>query len=309
VNAEHIALALDARAYRSSTGWWNIRCPICSGDGKLGIKIDERGLGVHCYRGCARAYIVAELERLGLLDQEGDVAVDHQPEDPEQARKRYEEEEAKRQQKIAKARDVWLSSVSADATGQTSTYLRGRGITITIPDTIRLHGMHAPYGLHHLSGERRPSLVGLIEHIEHGAIGVTQTFLAVDGSSKATFEKPRIFTGEVKGGAVRLGPARPDEWLIVGEGIESTMSVMQVTGYPGWAALSACGIKNLILPPEVQKVLICADNDANGVGHRAARAADWRFRREGRRVRIALPPNAGEDFNDILLKGGRCAAR
>jgi hypothetical protein len=47
-------------------------------------------------------------------------------------------------------------------------------------------------------------------------------------------------------------------------------------------------------------VIICADNDANGVGQRAAKTAAERFLAEGRRVRIALPPKSGIDFNDLL---------
>jgi putative DNA primase/helicase len=48
-------------------------------------------------------------------------------------------------------------------------------------------------------------------------------------------------------------------------------------------------------------VLICADHDANGVGQRAAKEAADRFLAEGRRVRIAIPPDTDNDFNDLLL--------
>jgi putative DNA primase/helicase len=75
---------------------------------------------------------------------------------------------------------------------------------------------------------------------------------------------------------------------------------MHACALPGWAALSAGGIKSLVLPPSANMVLICADNDANGVGQRAANAAAERFLAEGRRVRIALPPRSGTDFNDLL---------
>jgi putative DNA primase/helicase len=54
-------------------------------------------------------------------------------------------------------------------------------------------------------------------------------------------------------------------------------------------------------------VVICADNDANGVGQRAATDAAERFLAEGRRVRIALPPKSGLDFNDLLR--GSASAR
>jgi hypothetical protein len=38
-----------------------------------------------------------------------------------------------------------------------------------------------------------------------------------------------------------------------------------------------------------------------GVGQRAAHDAGVRWLAEGRRVRIAIPPVAGTDFNDVLM--------
>ena len=66
------------------------------------------------------------------------------------------------------------------------------------------------------------------------------------------------------------------------------------------AALSTSGLVSLILPPIVRLVLIAADHDTNGAGERAARAAAFRWLGEGRRVRIAMPPEPGSDFNDVL---------
>jgi hypothetical protein len=81
-------------------------------------------------------------------------------------------------------------------------------------------------------------MVRLVTHTETGIIGVIRTWLAVDGSAKASLDPPRIFTGAVKGGAVRLARLDPALELVIGEGIETVLSVMQVTGLPGWAALS-----------------------------------------------------------------------
>ena len=48
-------------------------------------------------------------------------------------------------------------------------------------------------------------------------------------------------------------------------------------------------------------VLICADNDANGVGQRAAADAAQRWLAEGRRVRIVMPPESDTDMADVLV--------
>jgi putative DNA primase/helicase len=147
-------------------------------------------------------------------------------------------------------------------------------------------------------------MVALVEHVEHGPVAIHRTWLRADGAAKALFRKPRLSLGPVDGGAVRLAPARPDQPLIVGEGIETTASAMLAMGWPGWAALSAGGIERLILPPLplAATVYAAAHNDANRIGENAARGAARRWLAEGRTVRIAMPAVAGADFNDLLLR-------
>ena len=102
---------------------------------------------------------------------------------------------------------------------------------------------------------------------------------------------------------------RAGEWLAIGEGIESTAAAVIACGIPGWAALSAGGIRTLILPPEATHVLICADHDASGVGARAAHDAGTRWLAEGRRVRIAMPPVPDTDMADALVAAELMEAR
>jgi hypothetical protein len=134
-------------------------------------------------------------------------------------------------------------------------------------------------------------MVALVTHGTDGTpVAIHRTFLAVGGNGKAPVDPPKVMLGPCRGGAVRLGRVQPDQWLIIAEGIETTLTVMEACAMPGWAALSASGIRSLILPPEASKVLICADNDANGTGQRAVDCAAERFLRESRRVRVAMPP-------------------
>jgi putative DNA primase/helicase len=144
-------------------------------------------------------------------------------------------------------------------------------------------------------------MVGVVEHVEHGVIGASKTYLAIDGSQKAAFHDPRLFVGLVGGGAVRLGMPDDSRELVVGEGIESTLSYMQMHALPGWAALSAAGIARLALPLEARRVVIAADNDRNGIGLKGALAAARRWGGEMRRVRIDMPQDAGTDWNDVLV--------
>jgi hypothetical protein len=296
MNAAAIAKALGGSLARG--GWYACRCPVCQGEDKLGLKDAETGLAVNCLKLCRRADVLAEFDRLGLCGDEP-----REPEDPAIAAQHRAKEDAELRQRIAEARDLITECLPWRTTGQIARYMRGRGIDPQLlPATIMWHGL-----AHHREGGRRPLMVGAVEHVGLGVIGVTRTFLAPDGSEKAAFRKPRMFLGAVSGGAVRLGIVRPDIELVIGEGIESTLSYMQLFDLPGWAALSAGGIKRLILPPEARRVVIAADRDGNGTGQRAALAAARRWNGEMRRVRIDLPPAPFGDWNDALLGCARAA--
>jgi putative DNA primase/helicase len=285
-------------AHRSGE-WWRCRCPVHrSGGAALALRDGDRGLVVHCHAGCDRHDILAELRRLELI--EGRAESRPKPPAPSQpdtgraddARRAADERE--RHRRTAAALDLWGESCPAGGT-IVERYLYARGITLPAPPTIRMHGMLS----HRESSEQRPAMVGLVEHTERGPTGVHITYLAIDGSMKATIDPAKRSLGPVAGAAVRLAPA--GELLMVGEGIETSLAAMQSCELPAWASLSTSGMKALVLPPLVRTVIILADNDVNGAGERAARAAAERWLAEGRRVRLAMPPGPGSDFNDVLV--------
>ena len=141
-------------------------------------------------------------------------------------------------------------------------------------------------------------------------IAIHRTYLAPDGSGKADVPKPRMMLGSVAGGAVRLGDVGEHGVVGLGEGIETCLSVMQACPeLPVWAALSSGNLEQVVLPPEITRVVLLADHDGEGVGLKVAERAAGRFHAEGRRVWIAHPPDAGDDFNDLLLKQGSDAVR
>lgn len=104
-----------------------------------------------------------------------------------------------------------------------------------------------------------PAMVALVEHAERGPVAVHATYLRPDGTGKADIPKreQKACFGPIAGGAVRLGTPRRDQWLGVAEGIETALSVAVACAIPVWAALSAAGIKNLVLPPDATHVVIC----------------------------------------------------
>lgn len=104
-----------------------------------------------------------------------------------------------------------------------------------------------------------------------------------------------MMLGTATGSVVQL--AEVSDAVMIGEGIETCLSVQQVSGMPAWAAPSTGGLKALNLPPGIQTVTILADGDP--AGEEAALSAARRLRSTDRVVRIVRAP-PGTDFNDIL---------
>lgn len=277
----------------NSSGWYRGHCPVHNSTSlSLALKDGATGLIIKCHGGCRRADILAELIRLGLIDAG---SLNKPAPDPEELARLREVEAATRKHRIANALDIWGATVDATDT-LVEVYLWSRLCCTTPPPTIRLY--RALW--HSESGQRRPAMMALVEHVKFGPVAVHVTFLRTDGSGKAALDPVRKIFGPRDGAAVRLGPIGDDGRLIVGEGLESVLSMMLATGHPGWAALCADGLTKLILPTEARRIVIAGDRDVNGVGQRAAERAAVRFRTEGRRVKICLPPVPG-DWNDALL--------
>jgi putative DNA primase/helicase len=180
-------------------------------------------------------------------------------------------------------------------------YLRGRGINLVPKCAMVL----PPEESARHTGKRYPAMVCPITSPE-GIIGTHVTLLSSDTTQKLAVRdgKPRRMYGRLRGGYVICRGCQRDEVLVIGEGIETTLSAMQISGLPGIAALSASNMPT-VRPPECAEVVIAADND--DAGRRAAEQLARRLRHEGRRVRIAKPAAEGMDWNDRLLEGEEAA--
>jgi phage/plasmid primase-like uncharacterized protein len=131
-----------------------------------------------------------------------------------------------------------------------------------------------------------------------GLLGLHLTLLEPDGRGRK--EKKLAKGSKPKGGAIRLFPLEEGHPLALAEGIETALAVREATGWPVWATIAALFMKEVIVPNEVKEVLIAADHDKAGV--ESARALARKLLREGRRVRLAVPPEEGEDWLDVLVR-------
>ncbi len=286
MTAETIAKFLGGR---KAGGGWMVRCPVHD-DREPSLSIRDGGDGkvlVHCHAGCDQGRVIAALRSRGFWNENAQRRFTS-PARRAAAKNQPCRDNAKR---TKAALSIWQSAAPADGT-LVETYLRSRGIVMPIPAALRFHG-----GTKHARGKFWPAMIALVTRGTDGApLAIHRTYLARDGACKAPVDPQKMMLGPCRGGAVRLGPIT--DRLLVAEGIENALSAMQATGQAAWAALSTSGLRTLELPVDAGDVVVLADGDEPGEA--AAHDAARRWKRCGRRVRIARPPR-GFDFNDVLL--------
>lgn len=180
-------------------------------------------------------------------------------------------------------------------------YLRTRGLSADGITDLLFHD-----DLTHWQAKRGlPGMVAVVRNRAGERIALHRTYLDDHKPTKAAVSPARKTLGAVGGGAVRL--AEPRNGLIgLAEGIETALAVMTACPtLPTWSVLSARGMERVVLPPEVTRVVLLADNDDAGRG--AAETVATKLITEGRRVFIARPTRPGDDFNDLLLREGAAA--
>ncbi len=287
MTAETIARALGGR--KAGSGW-TARCPAhddCTPS--LSLRDTEGGkVLVRCHAGCDQDEVIKHLKANGLWTQRAPRLLRYAA--SRRVTKKTEPDLDDRKRTEA-ALSIWQAAKPACGT-LIETYLGSRGLRLPIAPTLRFR----PY-LKHPSGESWPAMIALVTRgVDNVALAIHRTFLARNGAGKAPVDPQKMMLGPCRGGVVRL--AEPGDLLMIGEGIETCLAAMQETGHPTWAALSASGMRALDLPKGVSDVIVLADGDESGES--AARNCALRWKREGRRVRIARPPK-GMDFNDMLV--------
>ena len=286
MTAETIARTLEGRRVGMQ---WMAKCPAhddCQPSLSLRDAPDGKVL-VRCHAGCEQLSVLAALRSRGLWGKCDPYSLLPKRQ-PLNSAERTTSPDAER---TNAALYIWRCASSAEGT-PVETYLRSRALRLPLASTLRFH-----QGLKHPEGAVWPAMVSLVTRgHDDTPTGIHRTFLSPNGRSKAEVQTPKMMLGPCRGGAVRLAIAA--NVVMVGEGIETCLAAMQATGLPAWAALSTSGLRSLDLPNRIRDVVVLADGD--DAGEAAALECAQRWRREGRRVRIARPP-PGTDFNDLLI--------
>ena len=211
------------------------------------------------------------------------------------------------------ARRLWRRCRAIDGT-HAEAYLHARGLARCRFPALRYH----PALLYRDGGgaRRLPALVAAVtggagEHPDTGerpdrdaVCGVLRTWLDHRRPAKAGVSRPRKALGRVHGHAVRFGRPADGASLLVGEGIETVLSlVTAVPSVAAAAALSAGSLGAFAPPAGVTRLVIARDNDLEG--ERAAERLARRCARAGVVATVIVP--RGTDFNEDLLTFGPAA--
>ena len=249
---------------------------------------DHVPVALKCHAGCDGRAIRAALRDLGI-DVPGGASpiASHAARVVETARR---QKEGAGRARIAA--ELWESALPIHGTPGEA-YLRTRGITAGIPQTLR----YAPRCWHQ-SARRLPAVIARVEGANGTAIH--RTYLDTTGATpgKAPVTPNKAMLGRVTGGAVRL--SRSGGALVVAEGIETGLSLLSDL-LPGpvtvWAAMSASGMQALSLPERPGDLIVASDGDPPG--RNAAEALAERAYASGWRVSM-FPAPEGQDWNDVL---------
>ena len=201
------------------------------------------------------------------------------------------------------ARRLWRRC-RAVAGSHAERYLHARGLARCRFEALRYHP-----ALRYREGttvRRLPALVAAVTGDGGAIAGVQRTWLDPRRPAKAGVALPRKALGRIYGLAVRFGAPGAGAPLVVGEGIETVLSLIAaVPEIRAAAALSAGSLGAFAPPPGVTRLVLARDNDEDGA--LAAERLAMRCARLGIAPTVIVP--AGKDFNDDLVGLGAAALR
>jgi putative DNA primase/helicase len=291
MTAETIAKTLGGR--RVGTGWMT-RCP-AHDDREPSLSISDSDNGkvlVRCHAGCDQVQVIAELRLRGLwYERSIRTPLYSRPISP--CTLSAESEPAVNRRR---ARTLWQESKPIVGTIAES-YLAKRGVLHVSgkidPSVIRFHPS-CPYGR-----SRYPCLLALMSDVlTNEPRAILRTALTTAGEKIG-----RMALGPKSGTAIKLTPdSDVTLGLVVGEGLETVLSAMQLGFSPAWALGDAGNLRQFPVLSGIECLTIIVDNDASGTGQRVALECSRRWTSAGRDVFRIIPDRCGDDLNDIVKR-------
>jgi hypothetical protein len=176
-------------------------------------------------------------------------------------------------------------------------YLRARGIRLPPSPELRF----SPRESHRESGLTLPALVARLSD-EDGFAAVQRIFLDPVLPKKADVTPNKKTLSKMGYSSIRLR-APKDDRLGIAEGLETSLSAMQIYAIPVWCAVAAHRLSSIQVPDHVRFISIFADPDPTGREQAEKAVIEWEAR--GKHVELYYPEahfkGAKEkDFNDVM---------
>lgn len=358
--AERLGLAGLKRAGREMVG----PCPDCGGTDRFGVNL-QKGL-FQCRRCGIKGDGIALVQAVRRVDFRGALeflcgSAEGVSEDERQAR-RVRAEEAKRVADAAAVRErekatqlaraTWEGAVPAEGT-PVRAYLTRRGIPVPLLRALPICLRFAPalgYTVHRGPSlgwqviHRGPAMLAAVQGRDGRFVGVHRTWLDLgQPKGKAVITdletgdrcEAKKMLGSKKGGAIRLRGPKGGRVLVMGEGIETTLSAAVSGRFEGaafWAGVDLGNISGVQLPaalrpdgtrprwsglpdmtdaaafvppPGCERLVLIQDGDSDPAMTRAKLLAGARramMLRPGLVAQI-VHPGKGRDLNDVLMSG------
>ena len=209
----------------------------------------------------------------------------------------------------AKLKKLWSEANPLSKGCPTHRYLFSRSIVVPFADLAGLR-CHPGVDYWDSSGDkpikvgRFPAMLGLVTLPSGEPATIHITYLTKDGA-KAEVDRVRKLmptTRPMNSGVVRLESLKPNQDLLVAEGIETALSLK--TLHPevcAWACISAGNMENFVAPGDASTIYIGADNDESFTGQAAAFSLAKKLRLKKFEVRVLMPAMMGTDWNDELV--------
>ncbi len=328
-------------------------CPICGGTDRFGINIQTlKFLCRQCdIRGGDQIALAMAVNGLDFRDALTWLCGDEQRQidtKEEERRRRAAEAKAREQERqqakfrqwaINAAKETWRNSVHVDD-GYVRGYLAKRGFSRALLPEIPLalrESESLPYmkkiASKVITMHEGPAMIAAVQHPDRQGRAVHRTWIDLaqpTGKAKIIWQgeeqKSKLVWGSKKGGSIRLLTPDGANALVMGEGIETTLSAMvagAIEGAAYWAGVDLgnmsgkmtarnSGIPDMsdkeafVPPPWVKRLVFIMDGDSEPKMTRAKLESGLRRAaqlRAGLECKIVQAPK-GADLNDMLTEAG-----
>jgi hypothetical protein len=203
-------------------------------------------------------------------------------------------------EKAASVDSLWSRGIALERTLSERYLKQGRGVLRDLRSEAILHGSEVPVSAYSNNrGYRLPALMARLQDSGGKLCGLELHYLDAQGRLNSRLSIPRKSIGNYVPGW-RVAIDDDAEEMIIATGLMTTLSASDHFGLPAQALLSDKNMRHWRPKPKTRRLIIAADNDSGGIA--CAEELKHNLKPYDLQVRIELPPNGHNDFNDLYRK-------